>query len=71
MNNIVHRDHHPNKVHEQYQHASHIRSPWSIRKETWSTLTTNLVNTEDYLGSQKINMVHVVMITSQTLKLNR
>ena len=46
--------------------TSHIRSPWSIRKETWSTLTTNLVHTEDYLGPRMINMVHVVMATMQT-----
>ena len=52
-------------IHEEYQHASHIRSPWSIRKETWSTLTTNFVHTEDYLGPQKINMAHVVMATMQ------
>ena len=43
----------------------HIRSPWSIRKETWFTLTTNFVHTEDYLGPQKINMAHVVMATMQ------
>ena len=48
-------------VHEEYQHAS----PWSIRKEPWSTLTTNLVHTEDYLDPQKINMAHVVMATMQ------